>query len=168
MRSRRTLAAVLAAVALLVAGVSGVVWLARSGLLASSHGRPQAGQPVAAAPAQAAETPPGDVLGGAQLSQPRDPFRPLISEESPLTGLPGTGDGGEGFDPTTVTITLVEIRQVGDEFRATVTVNGTTYDVGVGDTFAGLYQVVSLTEDSGVFLFGDNAFTLTVGEQVLK
>ncbi|MBT8207004.1 MAG: hypothetical protein KJO18_01925, partial [Acidimicrobiia bacterium] len=63
---------------------------------------------------------------------------------------------------------LIEVRLVNGVLRATVEVNGTTYDVGVGDTFAGSYLVVSLTEDSGVFTFGDTAFELGVGQQILK
>jgi hypothetical protein len=114
------------------------------------------------------------IIDNAQISQPRDPFRPLITEDSPVFGQPGVGGtpggpGGDedGFTPTT-TIALVEIRDVGGVLRATVTVNGDSFDVGVGDTFAGSYRVVSLTEDMGVFMFGDNAFQLNVGQQILK
>ena len=52
--------------------------------------------------------------------------------------------------------------------RATVTVNGTSFDVGVGDTFGDSYKVVSLSETKGVFMFGDSAFELSVGQQILK
>ncbi len=103
------------------------------------------------------------VLGSFQISQPRDPFRPLITEESAAGG----GDGG-GFQPSGTTVKLVEIRDVDGVLRATVEVNGTSYDVGVGDTFAGSFKVVSLDSNSGVFLFGDNAFELSVGQQILK
>ena len=104
-----------------------------------------------------------------QYSQPRDPFRPLISD---LEGVEGeTGDGTE-TDPEAqtdgISVTLQEIRDVNGTFRATVIVDGVTYDVGVDDTFADTFQVVSLTADSGVFLNGDNAFTLSVGQQILK
>ncbi len=106
------------------------------------------------------------VLFNAQLSQPRDPFRPLIDENSPA-GTPGLGTGS-GFAPGTTTVVLVEITEVDGVPRAIITVNGTTYDVGVGDTFAGVYQVVSISPDNVVILFGDNAFTLSVGQQILK
>ena len=96
-----------------------------------------------------------------QVSQPRDPFRPLITEDSP------TGGGG-GFTPDGTTVTLLEIRDVDGTLRATVQVNGVTYDVGEGDTFAGNFMVVSLDTDCGVFLYGDNAFELCVGETILK
>ncbi len=103
------------------------------------------------------------VTGSFQISQPRDPFRPLITEDS-AAGTGGTG----GFQPSGTTVRLVEIREVDGVLRATVDVNGTTYDVGVGDTFATSFKVVSLDPDSGVFLFGDNAFELSVGQQILK
>ena len=108
------------------------------------------------------------VLSSFQVSQPRDPFRPLITEES-APGSTGTGDGtGTGFEPSGTRVTLVEIRDVAGVLRATVTVDGTDYDVGVGDTFAGNFKVVSLDADSGVFLFGDNAFELSEGQEILK
>ena len=46
--------------------------------------------------------------------------------------------------------------------------DGVTYDVGVDDTFADTFRVVSLDTDSGVFMNGDNVFTLNVGQQILK
>jgi hypothetical protein len=106
------------------------------------------------------------VLNSFQVSQPRDPFRPLITEDS-ATGNTGPGTG-DGFDPTGTRVTLVEIREVAGVLRATVRVDGTDYDVGVGDTFAGDFKVVSLDPDSGVFLYGDNAFELSEGQEILK
>jgi hypothetical protein len=106
------------------------------------------------------------VLNSFQVSQPRDPFRPLITEDSP-TG--GNGDGTDnGFEPSGLRVSLVEIRDVAGVRRATVRVDGTDYDVGVGDTFAGDFKVVSLDADSGVFLYGDNAFELSEGQEILK
>ena len=106
------------------------------------------------------------VLSSFQISQPRDPFKPLITEES-ATGGGDTGNG-DGFEPSGTRVTLVEIRDVAGVLRATVKVDGTDYDVGVGDTFATDFRVVSLDPDSGVFLFGDNAFELSVGQEILK
>jgi len=117
-----------------------------------------------AAPATAELIEGVKVLSSFQVSQPRDPFRPLITEDS-TTGGTGTGDG---FDPSGLRVTLVEIRDVGGVLRATVKVDGTDYDVGVGDTFADNFKVVSLDSDSGVFLYGDNAFELSVGQEILK
>ena len=108
------------------------------------------------------------VLSSFQVSQPRDPFKPLITEDS-VTGDGGNGNGdGNGFEPSGTRVTLVEVRDVEGVWRATVTVDGTEYDVGVGVTFAGNFKVVSLDPDSGVFLYGDNAFELSVGQEILK
>lgn len=118
-----------------------------------------------AAPATAGLLEGVKVTGSFQISQPRDPFKPLITEDS------ATGDGngnGDGFEPSGTRVKLVEIRDVSGVLRATVQVDGTEYDVGVGDTFATSFRVVSLDTDSGVFLYGDNAFELSVGQEILK
>ena len=109
-----------------------------------------------------------------QFSQPRDPFRPLITEV--LEGGEGGEREGDGTTVTTVpddqtdgiSVTLQEIRDVNGTLRATVIVDGVTYDVGVDDVFAETFRVVSLDVDSGVFMNGDNVFTLSVGQQILK
>ena len=105
-----------------------------------------------------------------QFSQPRDPFRPLITEDSEADAGNGNGDTTTPPENQTdgVSVTLQEIRDVSGTLRATVIVDGVTYDVGVGDTFADTFVVVSPDTDSGVFLNGDNAFTLSVGQQILK
>jgi hypothetical protein len=51
---------------------------------------------------------------------------------------------------------------------AVVEVDGQTYTVGVGDTFAGEFKVVSLSDNGGVFTYGDSAFTLAVGQSIVK
>jgi hypothetical protein len=127
------------------------------------------------------------ILGGFQASQPRDPFRPLI-EETTTTAVPPTTQPGEttttipgqttttvpgtttttgGFEPG-VTVTLKSIQDVNGVLRAVVSVNGVDYTVEEGDTFASNFRVVSLDATSGVFLYLDNAFSLSVGQEILK
>ena len=171
---RRTFAALAVVAALLTTALASGVIILRSGVLFASTeelGIVAAGAPLEDIPM--AESSEGVLVARSlQLSQPRDPFRPLITEGSPPGGLPGVGgepgDAGGGFDPSGTTITLQEIRDVAGTLRATITVNGTSYDVGVGDTFAGSYKVVSLSSTKGVFMFGDSAFELSVGQQILK
>ena len=138
-------------------------------------------RPTAAAAQQ--EAPPADdtvkVNTAFQLSQPRDPFRPLITEESPpgaipgvggTPGTPGTPDNGENggsFEPGN-TITLEAINEVNGELVATIVVNGVTYEVGEGDTFAGSFKVIELTEDTALIQYGDIVFELKVGQSILK
>lgn len=171
-RARPLLTTLLALVLLGTAGAA-VFIVATSGVLwAESEGEPVTAIRAPVSPVEVAIAPVG-VVESLQLSQPRDPFRPLITENSPVAGLPGVGGepgstGDDGFTPSGTTITLQEIRDVGGALRATVTVNGTSFDVGVGDTFGDSYKVVSLSETKGVFMFGDSAFELSVGQQILK
>jgi hypothetical protein len=178
-RRGRGLVAVVVSLILVASSVASAWVLLDSGLLGVSAAPVIDGPLAAVVDAVPLEEATGAILivDSAQISQPRDPFRPLVTEDSPIFGVPGVGgtpggagtpgDDGDGFTPTT-TISLVEVRDVGGVLRATVTVNGESFDVGAGETFAGSYRVVSLTEDMGVFMFGDNAFQLSVGQQILK
>jgi hypothetical protein len=176
MRLRRLDGFAAAAVAVvMMATAAGASWLVvTSGVLSPPVAAGD--RPVAAAAQQ--QAPPADdsvkVNGSFQLSQPRDPFRPLITESSPpgsipgVGGTPGTpgngnGDGdGNGFEPGK-TITLEAINEVGGELVATIVVNGVTYQVGEGDTFAGSFKVIELTEDTALIQYGDIVFELKVG-----
>jgi len=172
MRSgNRYVVALTGSLLLIAAGVFAGWMMISSGVLSSVSDASQGpSRPiVAAADGLGQEAPPVNVVAGSfQLSQPRDPFRPLVGDGS-RGGLPGVGGGGDGgtFNPSN-TITLQAIATVDGVLQATVVVNGTSYQVGVGDTFAGSYKVVSLTTDKGVFMFGDTAFELAVGQQILK
>ncbi len=131
--------------------------------------------PVQRAPSSPAPLAEGSVLtANLQISQPRDPFRPLITDQGGQLGGPGAGKR------TGIPVQLVSVSSE-EPLEAVIDVNGVEYTVQVGDTFAGSFKVVSLTapdpdadpEDpasrgSGVFLFGDNAFELTTGQQILK
>lgn len=160
-----------AAAAILLIGVGlAVAWIFVAPLVLGVAGPGLSGPlPGSADPTQASAMPLMEgvrVSGAFQTTQPRDPFRPLITEDS-QAGT-GTGTGTGTFTPSGIRVTLVEIREVEGTRRATVTVDATSYDVGEGDTFAGSFQVISLEEDRGVFLFGDNAFELSVGQAILK
>jgi hypothetical protein len=103
-----------------------------------------------------------------QVSQPRDPFRPLVSDSS--------GGGTVTRPDDRLTFGLVSVAEVDGVPRAVVRVDNVEYTVGVGDTFAGNFKVVSLTasdstagvQASGVFQFGDNTFEAAVGQSILK
>ena len=158
---------------ILLAGLTvAALWLLVAPTLLGSSSTPVAGGSIVADANAVVEFQPDELLPGIrliedfQVSQPRDPFRPLITEETD-----GTGDGGDGdgFDPEGTRVSLISVTTLGDGSRqAVVRVEGTDYTVGVGETFAGSYQVVTLTDTGGTFLFGDNPFTLAVGEEILK
>jgi hypothetical protein len=63
---------------------------------------------------------------------------------------------------------LLEVRDEAGGRVAVIEVDGQTYTVGVGDTFAVSFKVVSLSENGGVFTYGDSAFTLAVGQSIVK
>ncbi|MGH2725771.1 MAG: hypothetical protein ACRDKS_02225 [Actinomycetota bacterium] len=101
----------------------------------------------------------------------KDPFRPLVTAGgvggTPAPGgTPGPTGGPTGSDAQRVT--LVSVDGSGSNRVATVLVDGTEYQVKVGDTFAGSYKVKSLTATCGTFVFGDEQFTLCEGQEILK
>ncbi len=172
-RRLRGVVAGLIAAGLIAIGIIAGWMVVTSGVLATQPTHPDDGGRLSAAPEAMEVETPAPLSATFQISQPRDPFRPLISEGSTSGDIPGIGgapgeEPDDGFTPSATTITLKEIRDVSGVLRATVLVGTVSYDVGVGDTFAVSYKVVSLTADKGVFTFGDNAFELTIGQQILK
>ena len=73
-----------------------------------------------------------------------------------------------GVTPTGKRVSLLEIRDEGGVKKAVLTVDGQTYTVGVGDTFATDFKVISLAASSGVFMYRDSVFTLAVGQSIIK
>ena len=150
----------------LVSVTLAAIWLMSApGIFSGATTAPQLTGPLAEV--QSAASGIDDLLPGTriitdfQTSQPRDPFRPLISEDD--------GEPPDPFEPDGTTVSLVSIALLSDGTReAIVRVSGVDYTVSPGDTFAGAYQVVTLTETNGTFLFGDSPFTLAVGEEILK
>lgn len=197
--AKRTLASVLVAMLLVATAIAAMWLMASAGVFAGAE------QPLAGAPESSTESNLSAAAGagsvefksGFQVSQPRDPFEPLIvSGGGPTTTLDDeststtTGDGstttttGDGSTTTTtagstttttagdspdgIRVVLFEVRDESGSLVAVVEVDGETYTVGIGDTFAVSFKVVSLTESGGVFTFGDSAFTLAVGQSILK
>jgi hypothetical protein len=186
---KRTLLSVFVSLLLVATAVASVWLMASAGVFTGGQpalpGAPTTGGTVAAAPSGALD-PSSDY----QLGQPRDPFEPLVVE--PTTSTPGDGSttstttGGDGSttsttsggsttsttkdddDPDGKRVTLLEVREENGERVAVVQVDGVTYTVGVGDTFATDFKVVSLSENGGVFTYGDTAFTLAVGQSIVK
>jgi len=185
---RRTFVAVL--VAMLLVGTAGTsIWLMASSGVLSFGGDQQ----LPGAPGPGATAPVGEAAlaaaGGFRVSPPRDPFVPLVTaptdttpETSSTTGGGTTTTGGgttsttSGGTTTTTSpdtpagkrVTLLEIREEGGVREAVLTVDGQTYTVRVGDTFAEDFKVISLGTSSGVFMYRDSVFTLAVGQSIIK
>ncbi len=168
--ARNGTAAVIA-VLLIGLGLAVTWWAMAPGLL----GTPQDGvlggalaPAVVSGPQQAALAEGARISTRLQTSQPRDPFVPLISE------TPAADTDGDGQPDVPVVeqtqFTLEDVSDVAGVLRAEVSVDGVTYTVSVGDTFAGRFLVISLDEvaGSGVFSYGDSTFTAAIGQAILK
>jgi hypothetical protein len=116
----------------------------------------------------------------------RDPFSvpPALSPSpSPTTGGGGTpspspgGGGTQSPSPTAPgggssqqhggsTVVLLDVFQRDGATRVQVEVDGTVFDVGIGDTFAGgRFELSSVSGNCATFLFGDERFTLCINAQ---
>ena len=184
--AKRTLLAVL--VSLVLVGTAGAsVWLmASAGVFTGPESQlPSAPEPGGAAGAVDA----GPERPAIQVGQPRDPFQPLITtppgSETTTTGAGGstttvaggsttTVAGGstttttQGDSPDGIRVKLLEIRDTSSGRLAVLEVDGETWSALVGQTFAVDFKVVSLTANGGVFTYKGNAFTLAVGQSILK
>ncbi|MCZ7526103.1 MAG: hypothetical protein M5U14_06805 [Acidimicrobiia bacterium] len=65
-------------------------------------------------------------------------------------------------------VALLDVFDQDGTATARVRVGSTVYTVVPGQTFATSYQLVSLTDRCGQFLFGDSPFSLCEGEEVIK
>ena len=185
---KRTMVSVLVSSLLVGTAVTSVWLMASAGVFTGGESALPAapagdGSVAGAAPGEPIPGSPGFLLG-----QPRDPFEPLVTspggDGTTTTGAGGTtttgaggttttGAGGAttttiGDDPDRIRVVLLEVRDETGGRVAVVEVDGVTYTVGVGDTFADDFKVVSLTSNGGVFTYGDSAFTLAVGQSILK
>lgn len=116
-----------------------------------------AGEPSApGSPAAPVATPVGTTPGGGSVD-PADPAPPA----EPVTGTPATRVG-------TTVVRLVDISTAGDASTASITVNGTGYQVAEGETFAESFRVLDLSGTCATLLFGDSRFTLCAGDEIRK
>jgi hypothetical protein len=151
---------------------------------------PVAQQPGTTAPPTT--TAPSPEVETFEFISGKNPFTPLAGpgagggtstdgSTTATTAAPGTsgGTGGTGstggatggVEPEPVQqVALLDVFVEEGVVKANVRVNGTVHKVGVGDTFAGQYKVLSLSDadECGRFLFGDDAFRLCKGQQVTK
>jgi hypothetical protein len=84
------------------------------------------------------------------------------------TTVNNTGSGGTAEPGTGQHVALLEIFTDQGQKTARVRVGSTVYTAKVGERFASNYQVTSLADRCGDFLFGDSPFSLCVGEEVVK
>jgi hypothetical protein len=64
------------------------------------------------------------------------------------------------------TVVLLDIFQRDGATRVQVEVDGTVFDVGIGDQFSGgRFELRSVANNCATFLFGDEQFTLCITAQ---
>jgi hypothetical protein len=101
---------------------------------------------------------------------------PTASPTGSPTGSPSPGGGGSpsptapgGGSSQSVggsTVVLLDIFQRDGATRVQVEVDGTVFDVGIGDQFAGgRFELLSVSGNCARFLFGDETFTLCLNVQ---
>lgn len=111
----------------------------------------------------------------------RDPFSipPALSPSPSPTapgGTPSPGDGTTSPTPSPTapgggssrnvggsTVVLLDIFERDGATRVQVEVDGTVFDVGIGEQFAsGRFELRSVGDNCATFLFGDEQFTLCI------
>jgi hypothetical protein len=116
----------------------------------------------------------------------KDPFEPLVETESVAvddtltTGTASTersstgasrgdhsskSDGGESQTTAGATVEVVE---VADDASVRVRIDDTTYKPRRGQVFASNFKLLSVEHECTTMLYGDEQFTLCVGEHVIK
>ena len=108
------------------------------------------------------------VITDYDLFEYKDPFKPLVEEtETPIGLVSGSEDGGDGA--LLMSLVLVDIvEQSGTRF-AIVTLDGVEYTVGSGERVAGSpFMVEDIGEGNITVLFGDDRFTLQLGQAIIK
>jgi hypothetical protein len=187
--AKRTLLSIM--VSLVLVGTAGAsVWLMASAGVFTGAEQALPSAPNPSGTGAAVPGAGGPISPGVQVAQPRDPFQPLITAppgggdgETTTTGaggstttvpggstttVPGGSTTTNGDAPDGIRVKLLEVRDTSTGRLAIVEVDGETYAVRVGETFATSFKVVSLTANGGVFTYGDSAFTLAVGQSILK
>lgn len=95
---------------------------------------------------------------------------PTDGGSTTTTVVPATPDQGDTEPTRGRTVELLDVFDDASETLAQVRVDSTVYLVQVGDVFAISFKVVALDLASGCgdFLFGDSAFELCEGSEILK
>ncbi len=115
--------------------------------------------------AQTVTPTPAGKIEGYEIYENKDPFQPLIGAGANTRTLTTTTTDSSGavVSSTTTTVRLDSI----SGSTANITVNGTPYNnLKVGDSFGGSFKVISIGTGSVVIQFGDNQYTLYLGETI--
>ncbi len=120
------------------------------------------------------DQPTQDVPRGAvetsELFAPKDPFDPLISTSEGVGGRAAGASskasrGQAAVGERKVLLVAATSRRGGG---AAVRVNGVSYEVSRGETFADHFKLLAASGECVALLFGDQEFTLCEGDEILK
>jgi len=175
---QRVLLLVLAVVLLVVLAVA----VARPLLSGRSEVAAPAAPPATTTPASSTTSvPTTTVESGQPLGSSKDPFRPLVvaggvgataTTVSSQSTVPGSGGGTAtvpgGGSTAERKVTLLNVFSRSGTRYAKLSVDGSSYTVKEGDSFAGDYRVVDIGSACATFESGTTPFTLCEGEAVLK
>ena len=193
---KRTLVSVVVSLLLVATAVASVWLMASAGVFTGGETALPGAPDASSTSTMSGSGGPIDLVGDYQVAQPRDPFKPLVvtgptdttsaggdtttttgggdttttttGDVTTTTTVDGSTTTTKGDQPDGIRVMLLEVRDETSGRVAVVEVDGTTYTVGVGDTFATSFKVVSLTDNGGVFTYGSSAFPLAVGQSILK
>ncbi len=108
------------------------------------------------------KTAPGKIEGY-EIYENNDPFQPKIGPGSSTTVTTTTTTTSTGTTTTTSSATLLSVAT--DLSSATILVDGNTYsNIAQGATFATNYRLLSISAGSVVVMYGDNQYTLYLGQ----
>lgn len=126
---------------------------------------------AAAEPAPGVGTPGGPPGPSTPGSTPVPTTSPGSGPSEGPSGGGGGGGSGRPRSGSSAEVGGTEIKLI-DVYdgatRAVVTVNGRSYDVAEGETFAERFRLLDLDGECGTFLFGDSRFVLCEGDEIRK
>jgi len=110
------------------------------------------------------------------ISARQDPFRPLVEVPPPAAPAATTGDGTTGTtDGTTAPaavagtrVILLHVYSKDGKSYASTKVGDKVYTPVVGSTFAESYKLLAVNGTSATYLFGEEQFSLSEGQEVVK
>jgi len=105
----------------------------------------------------------------------RDPFVPLLREKAPpAEPTADTADSGDGTTPVSTPVegsnevVLLSVHKENGKLHAKTRVGDKVYDPVVGGSFGTTFKLMSVDGKSATFVQGDEQFSLSVGQTILR